>query len=59
VLAERSLIALNLWLLKPSGSEQRPPEAYATLVFLPLIATALAFSMRRRNVAEAVAANGS
>jgi len=48
VLAERSLIALNIWLLKPSSSGHHPPEAYATLVSLPLIVAALVISMRTR-----------
>jgi hypothetical protein len=48
VLAERSLIALNIWLLKPSSSGHHPPEAYATLVSLPIIVAALLISMRRR-----------
>ncbi len=46
VLVERSLIALNLWLLKPSASGHHPPEAYATLVSLPLILGALVLSLR-------------
>lgn len=49
VVAERSLIALNIWLLKPSSSGHHPPEAYATLVSLPLIVAALLISMRARN----------
>jgi len=50
VVAERSLIALNIWLLKPSSSGHHPPEAYATLVSLPLIIAALVFSLRTRAV---------
>ncbi len=49
VVVERSLIALNIWLLKPSSSGHHPPEAYATLVSLPLIVAALLISMRARN----------
>ena len=45
---ERSLIALNLWLLKPPASGHHPPEAYATLVSLPLLLAALALSLRGR-----------
>lgn len=46
LLLERGLIALNLWWWKAPASEQRPPEAYATLVMLPLLAAALALSLR-------------
>ncbi|MGH7288520.1 MAG: hypothetical protein ACREI8_10935 [Myxococcota bacterium] len=48
VLLERSLIAANLWLGKAAGSGHHPPAAYATLVALPLIVIALAFSLRGR-----------
>jgi hypothetical protein len=48
VVVERSLIALNLWLLKPPASGHHPPEAYATLVSLPLIVAALLLSLRTR-----------
>lgn len=49
LLLERSLIALNLWVLKaPAGDHHRPPEAYATLVTLPLLLGALALSLRGR-----------
>jgi hypothetical protein len=53
VLLERSLIALNLWLLKAPASGHHPPEAYATLVSLPLLLAAIALSLRRRRPAEA------
>jgi hypothetical protein len=46
VLLERTLIGLNLWLLKAPADGHHPPEAYATLVALPLIAGALALSLR-------------
>jgi len=46
VLLERALIALNLWLLKPSASGHQPPEAYATLVSLPLLLAALWLALR-------------
>ena len=49
VVAERSLIALNIWLLKPSSSGHHPPEAYATLISLPVIIAALVFSLRTRD----------
>ena len=45
---ERSLIALNLWLLKAAGDGHHPPAAYATLVALPLFVIALALSLRGR-----------
>ena len=48
VLLERSLIALNLWLLKAPASGHHPPEAYATLVSLPLLVAAIALSLRDR-----------
>ena len=50
VAVERSLIALNIWVLKPSASGHHPPEAYATLVSLPLILGALALSLRSRSL---------
>ena len=46
LLVERSLIALNLWLWKAPAGGARPPEAYATLVVLPLLAGALWLSLR-------------
>ena len=46
LLVERTLIGLNLWLLKAPADGHHPPEAYATLVALPLIAGALALSLR-------------
>lgn len=48
VVVERTLIALNLWLLKAPESSRHPPEAYATLIALPLIVGALVLSMRAR-----------
>jgi len=48
VLLERSLIALNQWVLKVPASDHRPPEAYATLVVLPLLVASLALSLRVR-----------
>ena len=44
---ERSLHALDGWVLK-AGSGHHPPEHYAVLVFLPLIAAAFAFSLHPR-----------
>jgi hypothetical protein len=46
LLLERSLIALNLWWWKAPAGEHRPPEAYATLVTLPLLVAALWLSLR-------------
>jgi hypothetical protein len=53
VLLERSLIALNLWLLKAPANGHHPPEAYATLVSVPLLLGAIALSLRRRRRGEA------
>ena len=48
LLLERSLIALNLWVLKAPVGGHPPPEAYATLVTLPLLLGALWLSLRGR-----------
>jgi len=53
VLLERTLIALNLWVLKAPAGGQRPPEAYVTLVAVPLLAAALTLSLRRGGVSSA------
>jgi hypothetical protein len=45
VLLERALIALNLWILKAPASGHHPPEAYATLIALPLLLGALWLSL--------------
>ena len=50
LLLERSLIALNLWVLKAPAGDHRPPEAYATLVTLPLLVAALVLSLRVRRI---------
>ena len=47
LLLERSLIALNLWWWKAPAGDHRPPEAYATLVTLPLLAVALRLSLQK------------
>jgi hypothetical protein len=52
LLLERSLIALNLWGWKAPAGDHRPPEAYATLVTLPLLVAALVLSLRGRRRAE-------
>jgi hypothetical protein len=46
LLLERGLIALNLWWWKAPAGDHRPPEAYATLVTLPLLVAALWLSLR-------------
>ena len=53
VLLERSLIALNVWLLKAPANGHHPPEAYATLVSVPLLLGAIALSLRSRRGGEA------
>jgi hypothetical protein len=47
VLLERTLHALDGWLLKGGGGHH-PPEHYAVLVGVPLVAAALALSLRER-----------
>jgi len=47
VTIERGLIALNIWLLKATATGHHPPEAYATLISLPLLLGAFALSLRR------------
>jgi hypothetical protein len=47
VLLERTLHALNAWVVRPAAGH-RPPEHYAVLVALPLIVVALGFSLSRR-----------
>ena len=46
LLAERALMALNMWVLKDLGGD-KPPGAYGVLIFLPIVALALAASRRR------------
>ncbi|MBI1361579.1 MAG: hypothetical protein GC155_14980 [Alphaproteobacteria bacterium] len=48
LLVERTLHALDGWLLKAPAIGHKPPEAYAVLVALPLILIFLALSLRRR-----------
>jgi hypothetical protein len=45
---ERTLHALNAWVLKRGGADYHPPEHYAVLVGLPLLVGALVFSLRTR-----------
>ena len=54
VAIERALIALNIWVLKSSASGHRPPEAYATLISLPLLLGAIALSLRNSRRAAAI-----
>jgi hypothetical protein len=54
VAIERALIALNIWVLKTSPSGHRPPEAYATLISLPLLLAAIALSVRDGRSAAAI-----
>lgn len=46
LLVERGLHALHFWGGPPPASGHRPPEHYALLVGVPLIAVALALSLR-------------
>jgi hypothetical protein len=46
VLLERTLHALNGWVLKGGGAARHPPEHYAVLVGVPLLALALGLSLR-------------
>ncbi len=46
LVVERSLHAANMWLWKGAAAGDPPPEAYATLAALPLLAIALAASLR-------------
>ncbi|MBU4315835.1 MAG: hypothetical protein KKF30_01020 [Proteobacteria bacterium] len=48
VLLERTIMALNMWLLKNTQGHHSP-EAYATLAMLPLIAFFLVLSLRHRS----------
>jgi hypothetical protein len=48
ILVERSIIALNQWIFKPGEGAHQPPEAFVTLVVIPLAAAMLAMSLRPR-----------
>ena len=50
VLIERMLIAANQWLLKSTGTGHQPPEAYVTLVAIPVILLMLSLSLSKRPV---------
>jgi hypothetical protein len=47
-LIERVLGAVAAWVTKGSASGHHPPENYAVLVLVPLIAVFFAFSLKRR-----------
>jgi hypothetical protein len=55
VLLERSLHALDAWVFKGAGSGHHPPEHYAVLVGVPVLAAALAGSLRDRGPRRAAA----
>ncbi len=46
VLVERIVMTLNWWVLKPGDTGHRPPEVYATLVLLPVVAWFLVQSLK-------------
>ena len=48
ILVERSMIAANQWVLKATGTGHQPPEAYVTLLALPLIALMLGLALAKR-----------
>jgi hypothetical protein len=48
ILVERSIIAANQWILKSTGTGHQPPEAYVTLVALPLVALMLGLALAKR-----------
>jgi hypothetical protein len=52
VLIERVLIAANQWVLKATGTGHQPPEAYVTLVAIPVILLMLCLALSRRPVAR-------
>ena len=46
VLLERCLHALSFWVTKPSHTGHHPPEHFAVLAILPLVAVAFAVAVR-------------
>ena len=52
-IVERSLHAVNGWILKPGVAGHHPPEHYAVLVTLVLLVVAFALSLRRGAAAPA------
>jgi len=53
---ERTLHALNAWLLKSAAAAHHPPEHYAVLVALPVLLGAFVMSLRERAASEHAAA---
>jgi hypothetical protein len=51
ILVERSMIAANQWVLKSTGTGHQPPEAYVTLLALPLVALMLGLALAKRTPA--------
>ena len=49
-IVERTLHALNAWVIKSAEATHHPPEHYAVLVGLPLLLGALVLSLRDRPV---------
>jgi len=47
-IVERTLHALDAWVLKGGGAGHRPPEHYAVLIGLPLLVAAFGLSLRDR-----------
>jgi hypothetical protein len=48
MLCEKSLIALNGWVLKGAGASHHPPAHYAVLVAIPLLGGLLAASLNQK-----------
>lgn len=48
IFLERTLHALNMWVLKSTIDGHHPPEAYITLIMLPVLAIGYALSIWRR-----------
>lgn len=51
ILLERTIMAANMWLLKSGAGDHQPPEAYATLVMVPVVGLLLVLSLRPRRTA--------
>jgi hypothetical protein len=47
-IVERTLHALNAWVIKSAGTGHHPPEHYAVLVGLPLLVASFVLSLRDR-----------
>ena len=48
-LLERTLMALAAWVTKPSPTDHHPPEHYASLLLVPVLAVFLAMATRSRS----------